>query len=171
MHESVSNESLDIPENRSPTSMSTALTECPIYELALIEELEEMLEPYDSDSIPELESTDSSSSNLSVPEINLNEGNEEIILADLPPSLIEIDNAECSLRSLLEQGCCSEDRADGDVHDISCEVVNFNDYPLGWNKPHWSPYNPLKTGPDMSAAEYQAIEAEGIRQEIERAVP
>ena len=43
MHESASIESLDVPKNRSPTSMSTAVTECPIYEPALIEEMEEML--------------------------------------------------------------------------------------------------------------------------------
>ena len=106
-----------------------------------------------------------------MPEINFNEGNEEIILADLPPSLIEIDNADCLLRSSLEQGCFSGNRADDDVHNISCEVVNVNDYHLGWNEPHWSPYNALGVGQDMSAAEYQAIRAEEIRQVVERAVP
>ena len=88
-------------------------------------------------------STDSSSSDLSVPEMNLNDGNEEIVLADLPPSLTETDDADCLLDLTLEQGCCSENRADGNVHNISCEVVNVNGYPLGWNEPHWSPYNSL----------------------------
>ena len=90
-----------------------------------------MAESSDSDSIPGLESADSWFSEMDEPEITLNERDAEILMTDLPLSPVEFESTNCSSLPSVGQGCCDADTTNDRVHNISCDHVDFTDYPFG----------------------------------------
>ena len=139
-------ESLHIPEDRFETtssrSMSTA--DCPRYEPASLERDETAAES-SGDGIPELMSVESWPSGLDEPDFTPDEIYQEALMADIAPGPVGCcySDSNCACLAPSESECCTENVENDGEHNVSCERIDYTDYPNGLNYP---PHTPITFG-------------------------